>query len=138
MNLILSNFLQFLNAPCNRFSFDWTSQEKIGKEKIPFYRLTTLDSSTPVRGLNRWRFRDKNTVVFNLEYRFPIWKYTTAAIFYDTGQVFSSPLNMSINHFVNAGGGAIYLNALNFLLFNFTAAYSSEGFNILFGMTKPI
>ena len=71
---------------------------------VPFYMLYTLggsgglktfrpdmlgsdDSRASLRGFNNFRFRDRNLVLMQAEYRIPLHKYVHSTVFVDAGQV---------------------------------------------------
>ena len=116
----------------------WVAQQETQNSKIPFYKLATLDNGSPLRGFDGGRYRDRNSIIMNIEYRFPIWRYVISSIFFDTGQVFRVPSDFSFDNFTYSTGGALYLKAFDFLVFSFTAGYGGEGINIIFGMSKPL
>lgn len=83
----------------------------------PFNQLALLGGENIMRGYYQGRYRDKNQIATQLEYRFLPLKlgFTErwgAALFAGAGTVFSDVDNFSLNKFVLAGGGGI-----RFLLF---------------------
>ena len=71
---------------------------------VPFYMLYTLggsgglktfrpdmlgsdDTRASLRGFNNFRFRDRNLVLMQAEYRIPLHKYVHSTVFIDAGQV---------------------------------------------------
>ncbi|HUT52841.1 MAG TPA: BamA/TamA family outer membrane protein [bacterium] len=54
---------------------------------VPFYELTTIGSSSSIKGFASRRFRDNDMVTASLEYRWRLWKFQDAALFYDVGMV---------------------------------------------------
>ena len=71
---------------------------------VPFYMLYTLggsgglktfrpdmlgsdDTRATLRGFNNYRFRDRNLVLMQAEYRIPLHKYVQSTVFVDAGQV---------------------------------------------------
>ncbi len=71
---------------------------------IPFYMLYTLGGSgglksfrsdllgtdgtrATLRGFNNYRFRDRNLVLMQAEYRIPLHKFVHSTVFFDSGQV---------------------------------------------------
>ncbi|HTF82211.1 MAG TPA: hypothetical protein VL947_10810, partial [Cytophagales bacterium] len=100
----------------------------------PFNQLALLGGESIMRGYYLGRYRDRNQVAAQLEYRFlPIpFNFTKrwgAAVFGGTGAVFGNIDTFSFNNFVWAGGAGI-----RFLLFprkdiytRFDVAATSEG-----------
>lgn len=54
---------------------------------VPFFDLTTIGSSSTIKGYTSKRFRDNDMVTASLEYRWRFWKFQDAALFYDVGMV---------------------------------------------------
>jgi len=76
------------------FSGRFISVENWGGE-VPFQRLSSLGESSPLRGFNNGRFRDRRLLVGNVEYRFMVWQavraeplYGMGIIFFDFGRTF--------------------------------------------------
>lgn len=62
-------------------------QSAIGKD-IPFQLLSTLGGADMMRGFRRGMYRDNSMMVFQTEYRLPIYKRLKGVIFASTGEVF--------------------------------------------------
>jgi hypothetical protein len=105
----------------------WNFLHSTGGNNIPFYRLAKLDVYSPMRGFDYGRFRDTSCVVFNMEYRFPVWDYLDGTLFFDTGRVFHGPKDFSFKNFKFAGGGGLSLRTKNYFLLRFQAGYGGEG-----------
>jgi len=110
---------------------NWTFQQNAGRNGIPFFKLASFDVNTPARGFASGRFRDTGSVVFNVEYRYPIWRYLDGNFFFDTGRVFHGVKNISFKHFKYSGGGGFRLRTKNFFLMRLELAYGQEGFQAL-------
>ena len=54
---------------------------------MPFFLQPTLGGSEDLRGFREYRFRDRNMVVFNAEYRWEAFSGLDLAAFADAGQV---------------------------------------------------
>lgn len=73
----------------------------------PFDRLPEIASSNAMRGYLRGRFRDRQALSFEVEYRFPIFWRFGGVVFAGVGQVASSATDMRIERFHVAGGVGI-------------------------------
>lgn len=58
-------------------------------DSVPFYALPQLGGTRSLRGYFEGRFRDRNSVLFQGEVRFPIWRMIRGAVFVDAGRVYS-------------------------------------------------
>lgn len=65
-------------------SFSFTGEG----EEIPFYLLQPLGGVETVRGFDNFRFRDRNLLLVNAEYRWNVWLFLDLAVFGDVGHVF--------------------------------------------------
>jgi hypothetical protein len=54
---------------------------------VPFYLLPTLGGSRSLRGYEDYRFRDRNLLLLNAEYRWTVLGALDGAVFYDAGKV---------------------------------------------------
>ncbi len=76
---------------------------------VPFYRMPTVGGSTTLRGFTEFRFADRNAIVTNVEYKYPIQKILEAVIFWDEGQVFHTMDEFNIHKFKSSFGGGMRL-----------------------------
>jgi outer membrane protein assembly factor BamA len=54
---------------------------------VPFYLQPALGGSHSIRGYPYQRFRDRNSLLLQAEYRFILNDFMTGSLFYDTGKV---------------------------------------------------
>jgi outer membrane protein assembly factor BamA len=84
---------------------------------VPFWELPTLDEDHALRGFPRNRFRERGSLLFNAEYRYPIWDTWDGFVFADEGQVFHRYSDVSIGGFEwSAGGGVLVFTETSFVL----------------------
>ena len=55
--------------------------------EVPFFLQRTIGGAGTLRGFREFRFRDRNVVLLQAEYRFEIFTALDGALFYDAGQV---------------------------------------------------
>jgi Omp85 superfamily domain len=55
--------------------------------QVPFYFQQTLGGPDDLRGFRQYRFRDRNLLLLQAEYRWEVFTAMDAAIFYDAGKV---------------------------------------------------
>jgi len=60
--------------------------DKDGQD-TPFFMLPALGGGSSLRGYSSWRFRDKNSLLLQAEWRIPVNRYLDLAFFYDAGKV---------------------------------------------------
>lgn len=63
------------------------STDSPGGNAVPFYAQPTLGGSTTLRGFEEFRFRDRNALLINAEYRWEAFSGLDMAIFGDWGDV---------------------------------------------------
>lgn len=55
--------------------------------EVPFFLQRTIGGAGTLRGFREFRFRDRNVVLLQAEYRFEVFTALDGALFYDAGQV---------------------------------------------------
>jgi hypothetical protein len=56
-------------------------------EEVPFFMLPALGGGSSLRGFASWRFRDRNSLLLQAEWRVLVNSFFETAIFYDAGKV---------------------------------------------------
>ena len=71
------------------FSFRARAMTTLDKsnQQIPFFMLPTLGGSSTLRGYTSLRFRDRNSLLLQGEWRIMASRYLDSAVFYDAGKV---------------------------------------------------
>lgn len=76
-------------------------------QEIPFFFQPTVGGGGDIRGFHQYRFRDRNRLVFNLEYRWGVSSFIDLVGFGDAGKVFPRPGGFGLNGLeYSAGSGA--------------------------------
>lgn len=77
----------------------------------PFNRLAQLGGDSRMRGNFEGRFRDKNYITFQTEYRITFWKYFAINIFGGIGEVADKFSNFSLNglKYSYGAGGRLFI-----------------------------
>ncbi len=63
-----------------------TTMTKSGQD-IPFFMLPSLGGGSNLRGFDSWRFRDRNSLLLQGEWRIMANRFLETALFYDAGKV---------------------------------------------------
>jgi hypothetical protein len=100
-----------------------------GGNDIPFYEMKTLGGSRMLRGYDTFRFRDRNAVLLNAEYRWQIFRPLDMALFVDAGHVFGAVENVALEaeHIQTAYGVGFRIKSGPRVIGRFDVAYSDEG-----------
>ena len=73
-------------------------------DQVPFFMLPIAGGINTVRGFNQYRYRDRNALIMNAEYRRPLNAFLDVVAFVDAGRVFARPGNLGLQHLHPAGG----------------------------------
>jgi outer membrane protein assembly factor BamA len=99
-------------------------------EAIPFYMLPTIGGSDDVRGFEDFRFRDRNAVALNAEYRWEAFSGMDVALFADAGQVAARVSDMSLRDMKTAAGFGFRFNTAKKVFYRVDVGFSREGTRI--------
>ncbi len=108
--------------------------ESVSGKAIPFYYLSQLGKSETVRGFERGRYRDKDSVWGSLEYRYPIRSdLLDFVLFADAGQVADNIFKkFSLNHLKPGFGGGLRIWTEQALVARLELGKSKDGFRFYF------
>jgi len=101
-------------------------------QSVPFYMMQTLGGSEDLRGFREYRFRDKNLMVYNLEYRWEVFSGMDMALFGDAGKVFTSRSDFSLDHLEGAYGIGFRFNQAKSVFLRVDIGRSREGMRFFF------
>jgi outer membrane protein assembly factor BamA len=87
----------------------------------------TLGGAEDLRGYNEFRFRDKNMVVVNAEYRWEAFSGLDLAAFADAGQVASRPSDLHFGDFKTSYGVGFRFNTEKSVFLRVDLGFSREG-----------
>jgi outer membrane protein assembly factor BamA len=96
-------------------------------QTIPFYMLPALGGSEDLRGFADFRFRDRNMVVVNAEYRWEAFSALDVAIFADAGQVAAKAGDFRIRDMNTAAGFGFRFNTAKKVFYRVDVGFSREG-----------
>jgi len=104
---------------------------------VPFYLLPSLGGSNSLRGYLDYRFRDRDMLLMNAEYRWPILRRVDAAVFYDAGSVASASNLLSREIYTDYGAG-LRLHSATRMLVRLDVARGAEGARALVSFSTPL
>ena len=102
------------------------TQTSTGQE-VPFFMQPTLGGSDDLRGFREYRFRDRNMVVFNAEYRWEAFSGLDLAAFADAGQVAARPGAFHLGDFKTSYGAGFRFNTEKNVFLRMDLGFSREG-----------
>lgn len=106
--------------------------DRLGDKQIPFYELSLLGDAANLRGFDQNRFRGRGLLLFNLEYRYPIWDTWDGVLFVDQGQVYDDLGDIALDEFHTTFGAGIRVMTRTGFLLRFEVGRSSEQWRALF------
>jgi outer membrane protein assembly factor BamA len=103
----------------------------ISSGTVPFYQMALLGGETKMRGLYQGRFRDKDCVILQAEYRAHLFWRVGAVAFASIGDVASqlNQFNYKYTRLAVGGGVRALVDKKQHLNLRFDAGYSNDRFN---------
>jgi outer membrane protein assembly factor BamA len=95
--------------------------------EVPFYFQRTLGGPDDLRGFRRFRFRDRNLLLLQAEYRWEIFTAVDGAIFYDTGKVASRSEDLTLDDLESNYGIGFRFGTSNGIFLRIEGAFGSAG-----------
>lgn len=104
-----------------------------GGQEVPFYLQRTLGGPDDLRGFRRFRFRDRNVLLLQAEYRWEIFTAVDGAIFYDAGQVAARREDLNLRDLETDYGIGFRFGTSNGIFLRIEGAFgSSDGKHFVF------
>jgi hypothetical protein len=94
--------------------------------EVPFYFQPTLGGPDDLRGFRHFRFRDRNTLLFQAEYRWEIFTAVDGAIFYDIGKVAPRRQDFNLSDFERDFGIGFRFGTSNGVFLRVEGAFGSS------------
>jgi hypothetical protein len=108
-----------------------TTHQKDGQE-IPFFMLPSLGGGSNLRGYSSWRFRERDTLLLQGEWRIMVNRYLDTAFFYDTGTVAHRPSDLDFDDLKHDFGFGVRFHGPTATPLRIELAKSPEGLHIVF------
>jgi outer membrane translocation and assembly module TamA len=114
-----------------------TTYTKDGQD-VPYYMLPHLGGGSNLRGFDSWRFRDRNKLLLQAEWRIMVNRFMDTALFYDAGKVTAraadlTPFFDDLKH--DYGFGARFHTPFQ-TAFRIDVARSTEGTRLIFSTSS--
>jgi hypothetical protein len=103
-------------------------------QEVPFYVSPTYGGLNIGRGYPTFRFRDRNMLALQAEYRYQINKLVNGAIFVDSGQVAPRVDAIGWSQFKTTYGTGIRFGNLGGAALRFDLAFGGDGPTFIFGL----
>ena len=106
-------------------------------QRVPFYLQPYLGGSDDLRGFRPYRFTDRNSVVYNAEYRWEIFSGLDGALFFDAGKVMPHRGWLKMSDLETSAGFGFRFNAGNRVFLRLDAGFSHEGVGVWLKFNDP-
>lgn len=102
-------------------------------QEVPFYFQRTLGGPDDLRGFRRYRFRDRNLILLQAEYRWEVLAAMDAAIFYDAGKVAARRGDLDLSGLERNYGFGVRFGTRNGVFLRIEGAFGSrDGKHLVF------
>jgi hypothetical protein len=108
-----------------------TTYRKDGQE-IPFFMTPSVGGGSSLRGFSSWRFRDRNSLLLQAEWRIMVNRFLDTAFFYDAGKVASSPKHLDFDGLKSDFGFGVRFHSPFATPLRVEVARSNEGTSLVF------
>jgi hypothetical protein len=106
-------------------------------QQVPFYLLPSLGGSHSLRGFPSWRFRGRNSLLLQGEWRIIVNRGFETALFYDTGKVADRVSDLDLNGLQSDFGFGARFHALHATMMRAELTHSREGLRFVFATSAP-
>jgi len=104
-------------------------------EQIPFFMLPSLGGGSSLRGYSSWRFRDRNRMELQAEWRVIVNRFVDMAAFYDTGKVTAHTRDLDFDGLRHDYGLGFRFHGPLSTPFRIELAKGNEGFTTVWAAT---
>jgi hypothetical protein len=101
-------------------------------QQIPFFMLPSVGGGSSLRGYPSWRFRDRDSLLLQAEWRIMNNRFFDSAFFYDAGKVASRPSDLDFNHLKSDFGFGLRFHSPLATPLRVEIAKSKEGLSFVF------
>jgi hypothetical protein len=103
-----------------------------GHQEIPYFMLPSLGGGSNLRGYSSWRFRDRNSLLLQGEWRIMVNRYLDTAFFYDAGKVTRLTADLDLEGLKHDYGFGVRFHGPLSTPLRIDLANSSEGLVLVF------
>ncbi|MFU8859288.1 MAG: BamA/TamA family outer membrane protein [Cyclonatronaceae bacterium] len=110
--------------------------ETLGDKTVPFFEQPGLGGSSNLRGFSTNRFQNSGSLLFTLEYRYPMWSFADVVLFADKGQVFNHYTDIKPGSFHNSYGAGLHVLSAGGFAFRTEYAFSRETSRLILSINR--
>ena len=108
-----------------------------GDQEIPYFMLPSLGGGSNLRGYSSWRFRDRNSLELQAEWRVMVNRFFDTAVFYDAGHVAAHASDLDVSGMKHDYGFGARIHTPFATVLRIDVARSPEGTTLVFA-TSPV
>ena len=101
-------------------------------QHIPFFMLPSAGGGSSLRGFSSWRFRDRNSMVLQAEWRIMVNRFMDTAAFYEAGKVTQRTADFDLNGLKSDYGFGVRFHTPVSTPLRVEIARSNEGLSLVF------
>jgi hypothetical protein len=113
-----------------------TTMTKPGQQ-VPFFLLPSLGGGHNLKGYESYRFRDRNSLLLQGEWRIMVNRFMDTALFYDAGKVAARTSDLDLNGLTHDYGAGVRFHSPTSTMFRVDVARSPEGTRLVFAGSAP-
>jgi hypothetical protein len=102
-------------------------------QQVPFFMLPSLGGGSDLRAFTSWRFRDRNSLLLQAEWRVMVNRFVDMAVFADAGKVTAHRSDLNLDSLKMDGGLGFRFHGPLATPLRLDFAKGNEGFAIVFG-----
>ena len=108
-----------------------TSTSKDGQE-TPYFMLPSIGGGSSLRGFSSWRFRDRNSLLLQVDWRAMVNRYIDIALLYDAGKVTERSGDLSLDGLRSDFGVGVRFHGPTTTPVRIDVMRGNEGFHVVF------
>lgn len=113
-----------------------TTSGKSGQD-VPYFLVPHLGGGSTLRGYDSWRFRDRNALLLQAEWRIMVNRFMDTALFYDAGKVAARTSDLDFDNLKSDYGFGVRFHGPFTTAFRVEVARSREGTRLVVS-TSPV
>jgi Omp85 superfamily domain len=101
-------------------------------QQVPFYLLPSLGGASSLRGYSSWRFRGRNSILLQGEWRIIVNRAVETALFYDAGKIEERSQDLDLDNLVTDYGFGARFHSARGTALRVELAHGREGYRVVF------
>ena len=107
-------------------------------QQIPFFMLPSNGGGSDLRGYSSWRFRDRNSLLVQAEWRIMVNRFFDTAVFFDAGKVTAHASDLGLSDLKTDAGFGIRFHGPMATPLRVDFAHGNEGLGIVFSASAVL